>query len=316
MKKWFWGVLTGMALMSFLLVAASFVGWYVQSRPPTVSPNTYLVVEVRGELPEQNPPDIPGQLLGGGGPTTFVPLVRNIEKAGADSRVTGILLKPSGVRAGWAKLEQLRSSLEQFQKRGKKVIALLETGGTKEYFLATVADRVVLSPAGVLDLKGMRAEVSFFKDALGKIGVQADLEHIGRYKNFSDQFTDNRMSDAFREATTSMLDSVYGNFIQTVSMARDRSADEMRNQLEQEGPFEADRALEVGLVDELAYEDQVWKKIEDEAPEPKPEKMEMRAYRRVPRSDAGLAEGERIAIVYAVGNITSGEDEFDPGFGG
>ena len=253
MKKWFWGVLTGMALMSFLLVAASILGWYFQQRPPSVSPNTYLVLEVRGELPEQNPPDIPGQLLGGGGPATFIPLLRNIEKAGADSRIAGLLLKPSGVRAGWAKLEQLRSSLEQFRQRGKKVIALLDQGGTKEYFLATVADQVVLSPAGVLDLKGMRAEVSFFKDMLGKLGVQADLEHIGRYKNFSDQFTDNRMSNAFREATTSMLDSVYGNFIQTVAMARDRGADEMRNQFEQEGPFDAARALDVGLVDELAY---------------------------------------------------------------
>lgn len=316
MKKCFWGVLTGMALMSFLLVAASVVGWFVQNRPPSVSPNTYLVLEVRGELPEQNPPDITGQLLGGGGPATFIPLLRNIEKAGADSRIAGLLLKPSGVRAGWAKLEQLRSSLEQFRGRGKKVIALLEQGGTKEYFLATVADRVVLSPSGVLDLKGMRAEVSFFKDALGKLGVQADLEHIGRYKNFSDQFTANRMSDAFREATTSMLDSVYGNFIQTLATARDLSADELRNQFEQEGPFEAARALDIGLVDELAYEDQVWKKIGDESPEPKPEKMEMRAYRRVPRKDAGLADGERIAIVYAVGSITSGEDEFDPIFSG
>ena len=104
MKKWFWGVLTGMALMSFLLVAASLVGWYLQQRPPSVSPNTYLVVEVRGELPEQNPQDIPGQLLGGGGPATFIPLLRNIEKAGADSRIAGLLLKPSGVGAGWAKL--------------------------------------------------------------------------------------------------------------------------------------------------------------------------------------------------------------------
>ena len=316
MKKWFWGVLTGMALMSFLLVAASLVGWYLQQRPPSVSPNTYLVVEVRGELPEQNPQDIPGQLLGGGGPATFIPLLRNIEKAGADSRIAGLLLKPSGVGAGWAKLEQLRSTLEQFRQRGKKVIALLDQGGTKEYFLATAADQVVLSPAGVLDLKGMRAEISFFKDVLGKLGIQADLERIGRYKNFPDQFTDNRMSDAFREATTSMLDGIYGNFIQTVAAARGRSADEMRQQIEQTGPFEAARALDAGLVDELAYEDQVWKRLEEESPEPKPEKMEMRAYRRVPREDAGLAEGERIALVYAVGNITSGEDEFDPIFSG
>jgi len=316
MKKWLWGVVTGMTLMSLLLVAASLVGYYLQQRPPSVSPNTYLVLEVSGELPEQNPPDISGQLLGGGAPATFVPLLRNLEKAGADSRIAGVLLKPAGIQAGWAKLEELRAALSKFRQQDKKVIALLGQAGAREYYLATVADEVILSPSGLLDLKGMRAEISFFKDMLGKVGIQADLEHIGRYKNFSDQFTENRMSDAFREATTSMLDAVYGNFIGTVAAARDRSADELRSQIEQSGPFEADRAFELGLVDELAYEDEVWERIKTANPEQEPEKMEMRAYRRVPRNDVGLGGGERIALVYAVGSITKGEDEFDPVFGG
>jgi len=316
MKKWFWGVLAGMALMSLLLVAASVVGYYMQQRPPSVAPNTYLVLDVTGELPEQNPPNISGQLLGGGGPATFIPLLRNIEKAGTDSRISGVLLKPEGIRAGWAKLEELRAALEKFRQQDKKVIAVLGQGGAREYYLATVADEVILSPTGFLDLKGMRAEVSFFKDMLGKIGVQADLEHIGRYKNFSDQFTENQMSDAFREATTSMLDAVYGNLVETVAAARDRTPDEIRNQLEQEGPFDADRALELGLVDELLYEDEVWKRIETENPEQEPKKMEMRAYGRVPRSDVGLGGGERIALVYAVGGITNGKDSFDPVFSG
>jgi len=316
MKKWFWGVLTGMALMSLLIVAASVVGYYMQQRPPEVAANTYLVLDVNGELPEQNPRDISGQLLGGGGPMTFVRLLRDIEKAGTDSRIAGVLLKPAGIRAGWAKLEELRAALEKFRQQDKKVIAVLGQAGAREYYLATVADEMILSPAGFLDLKGMRAEVSFFKDMLGKVGIQADLEHIGAYKNFSDQFTENQMSDAFREATTSMLDAVYGNLVETVAAARERPAEEIRNQFEQEGPFEADKALEIGLVDELLYEDEVWKRIETENPEQKPEKMEMRAYGRVPRSDVGLDGGERIALVYAVGSITNGKDSFDPVFSG
>ena len=316
MKNWFWGVLSGMALMSLLIVAASVVGYYMQQRPPSVAPNTYLVLDVTGELLEQNPPNISGQLLGGGGPATFIPLLRNIEKAGMDSRIAGVLLKPAGIQAGWAKLEELRAALERFHQQNKKVIAVLGQAGAREYYLATAADEVVLSPTGFLDLKGMRAEVSFFKDTLGKLGIQADLEHIGRYKNFSDQFTENKMSDAFREATTSMLDAVYGNLVETVATARDRSAEEIRNRFEQEGPFDADKALELGLVDELAYEDEVWKRIEDDNPEQKPKKMEMRAYGRVPRSDVGLGGGERIALVYAVGSITNGKDSFDPVFSG
>src|ERR1700752_1190064 len=101
----------------------------------------------------------------------------------------------------------------------------------------------------------MRAEVMFFKDGLAKLGIQADLEHIGKYKNFSDQFTDNHMSDAFREATTSMLDSIYGNFMQTSAAARHKPVDEMRTTIEETGPFEAKRAQLTGLVDQLQYED-------------------------------------------------------------
>ncbi len=316
MKNWFWGVLTGMALMILLLVAASVVGYYMQQRPPEILPNTYLVLDVRGGLPEQNAPDISGQLLGGGGPMTFIPLLRNIEKAGSDSRIVGLLLKPAGIRTGWAKLEELRSALERFRQQDKKVIALLGQGGAREYYLATVADEVILSPTGLLDLKGMRAEVSFFKDMLGKVGIQADLEHTGDYKNFSDQFTENQMSNAFREATTSMLDAAYGNFIETVAMARGQSAEQIRSQIEEQGPFEADSALEAGLVDELAYEDEVWKRIEDDNPEQEPEKIAIRTYRRVPREDVGLGGSERIALVYAVGSIALGEDEFDPVFSG
>ena len=316
MKKWFWGLLTGMLLMSVLITVAGVLGWYFQQRPPAVRQNTFLLLDLEGEIPEQAPPDISGQIFGGREPTTFIPLLQNIEKAGADARIAGLLIKPSGLRVGWAKLEELRRALEQFRRKRKKVIAFLGTGGTKEYFLATAADKIVLSPVGFLDLKGMRAEVMFFKDALGKLGVQADLEHIGRYKNFSDQFTETRMTDAFREATTSLLDGIYGNFVKTIAAVRHRTAEDMRNWIEQNGPFNAARALESGLVDQLLYEDEVFAQLEKEAGGKKPEKMEMSEYRRVPREAVGLGGEERIAIVYAVGSITGGEDGFDPVFSG
>src|SRR5262249_40987588 len=154
----------------------------------------------------------------------------------------------SGLDIGWGKLQQLRKALDDFQKHGKKLTAVLSVAGTHEYYLASIANKVYLSPAGILDLKGMRAEVMFFKDGLAKLGIQADLEHIGKYKNFSDQFTDNHMSDAFREATASMLDSIYGNFLQGVAASRHKTVDEVRTVIEETGPFEPPRAQLAGLV--------------------------------------------------------------------
>src|ERR1043166_7363691 len=248
MKKWFWGLLTGFFLAFAALFVIGLIGLYLQGRPPKVASNTTLILDLEGDIPEAVPPDIAGQILGEPERITMVSLLQHIEKAAADKRISGILLKTSGLDIGWGKLQQLHHSLEDFQKHGKKLTATLSVAGGREYYLATAANKIYLSPAGVLDVKGMRAEVMFFKDGLAKLGIQADLEHIGKYKNFSDQFTDNHMSDAFREATTSMLDNIYGNFLATVAAARHKSTDEMRTLIEENGPFEPQRAQSSGLV--------------------------------------------------------------------
>ncbi len=309
MKKWLWGVLTGVFLTFALFLIAGLIAWRIRERAPEVRMNTILVLDVHGEYPEQGPSDIPSQLLGGREQTTFLSLIQSIESAAGDQRITAILLKPSDLRMGWAKLEQLRSALEQFKRKGKKVLALIEAGGSREYFLSSVADQVFLSPVGVLDLKGMRVEVMFFKDTLSKLGVQADLEHIGRYKNFSDQFTDSHMSDAFREAENALLDSVYGNFINTIALARHRPADEMRTWIEENGPFNAESANGFSVVDGLRYEDQILDGLKADNPNHEIHRLSFGDYSRVAPPQAG---GDRIAVVYAVGTITSGEDQFDP----
>ncbi len=316
MKKWFLGVLTGFFLVFLLLIAAGLWGWYLRQRAPEVEPNSTLVVEIEGDLPEQAPSDLPGQLLGEPGQLTLLSVVRNIEKAALDRRITAILLKPRDLEMGWGKLQQLRDALDDFQKHGKKLTAVLDVAGSREYYLASVAKEVTLSPAGVLDLKGMRAEVMFFKDGLAKLGVQADLEQIGAYKNFADQFKDNHMSDAFREATTSMLDSIYGNFIQALGTARGKTPEEMRTLIEETGPFEPERAVAAGLVDDLRYEDEVLDRLQQESGDPALHKVSLEDYERVPGSSVGLDKGDRIALVYAVGDITAGEAGFDPTLSG
>src|SRR3990172_6158073 len=236
MKRWFWGFLTGVLFVIVLFVIVGVLSWRMQQRPPEVSSGTTLVLEIQGDVPEQSPTDALGHLLSPEGPLTFISLLRQVEKAETDSRITTILLKPSQLSLGWAKLQQLRRGLEQFQRRGKTIQATLEVAGSPEYFLASVADKIYLSPVGFLDLKGMRAEVMFFKDTLAKIGVEADLERIGPYKNYADQFTDNQMSDAFREVTNSLLDGIYGNFLTAVAASRHRSADDLRALIELHGP--------------------------------------------------------------------------------
>jgi protease-4 len=311
MKRWLYGFLSGILFVFVFFIVLGMVGWYVRQRPPEVERNSTLILELEGAIPEQPPLDLPGQLLGEAEPIGMIPLLRTLERAATDDRIRHVLLKPRNLEVGWAKLEQLRQAVQNVRGTGKKVTALLDVAGTREYFVASAADAICLSPAGILNLKGMSAEVMFFKEGLAKIGVQADLEHIGAYKNFSDQFTEERMTPAFREATSSMLDSIYGNFIRTVAEARGKSPEEMRALIEQSGPFEAERAQVAGLVDELQYEDQVLDDLKQESGEAELRKIEIRDYQRAIAED-WQGGGERIALVYAVGTITSGEDTSDP----
>ncbi len=313
MKRWFAGLITGFFLAFTLITLSGILGWYLGDRPPDVEPGTTLVLELKGDIAEQEAPDLAQQLLGDR--QTFVPFIRTIEKAATDERIDGILLKPLRLGMGWAKLQQIRQSLADFQSTGKKITAVLSVAGTREYYLASVADRIYLSPAGFLDVKGMRAEVMLFKDGLAKLGIQADLEQIGAYKNFADQFKTNRMSDAFREATTAILDNIHEHFLTSVADARGKTLEETRELVEQTGPFEAGRAKLAGLVDELLYEDEVRERLQGDGEE-ELTTMKFSSYRRVPWPDGKWDDGERIAVIYAVGSITSGDDDRDAIFGG
>src|SRR5581483_7638196 len=99
----------------------------------------------------------------------------------------------------WAKLEEMRSDLEQFRKSGKPVFTYLHMPTAREYYLATASDKIYLGPSDVLMLKGMRAEMMYFKKTLDKLGVTVEVEHAGKYKDFGDMFTRSDMSPETRE---------------------------------------------------------------------------------------------------------------------
>src|SRR5450756_721565 len=115
MKRYLWGVFTGVWLVIALLVAGPLLLWLLYSRAPDVRPNTTLILDLHGELPEQPASDIPGQLLGEREPETFLAVIRSIEQASSDKRISTILLKPASLEFGWSKLIELRGALERFK---------------------------------------------------------------------------------------------------------------------------------------------------------------------------------------------------------
>jgi protease-4 len=214
------------------------------------------------------------------------------------------VLQPEGLSAGWAKLQELRLDIEKFKKSGKPVFAYLRQPGTREYYVACGADRIYMGPSEPVMVKGVRAEMMYFKKTLEKIGVSVDIEHAGKYKDFGDMFTRSDMSPETREVMTSVVDDLYGNLVAGIAAGRRKTPDQVHAIID-EGPFTAPQALKAGLVDSLLFEDQMWGEVKERL-KAEPSKVSMDKYSRVTAESLGLGGKSRIAVIVGEGDIVRG----------
>jgi protease IV len=311
MRKYLLGVLSGILLTFLTCFVIVMVAFAVRSSEPAVESNSVLVLPLRGAFPEDAGPDLSLEYLRSGLPLTLLDLRNNIKKAAADDRIRALALDCGGLQVGWAKAQEIRWDIEEFKKSGKPVIAFLQVAATIDYLVASAADQVYMAPEGVLDLKGLRAEPTFYKDTLAKIGIEAEIEHIGKYKSAGEMLSRSSMSDANREVVNSILDEVYGQLLEAVAGSRKTTPDELRRVIDH-GPFIAEQALANGLVDGLKFEDQFYDEIRQRLDLDKMAKIELKRYHKIPMESLGLAGGSRIAVVYGVGQILRGSGKADP----
>lgn len=271
------------------------------------SGSTYLSLGLSTEVPEHPTSDDIGSLLERH-PPSLRTLVESLDRAAGDASVKGVIARIGFLEgAGWGKVQDLRDAIVRFRKSGKPAYAHLEFCGNKEYYLASACSKVYAAPTALLDISGLSAEVTFFRGTLDKLGVQAQFEGVGRYKNAPNQFTETGLTGPHREQMEALVESLYGQYVEAIAKGRGKTAEEVR-QLVDAGPYDGAEALKVGLVDELLYQDQVEAKL-SEAGRTTPS--------RYLRSARGLGMGSRpkLAIVYATGQIVSGESQ-SGGLGG
>jgi protease-4 len=307
MAKFFVGVVVGVLLVffGFVLLFAALLRF--RSKPPEVADNSVVVLRLSGDVPEKPPVELPAILGGGRDGTTIAGVWMNLKKAAADSRVKAAVVEPEGLTCGWAKLEELRSDIEQFRKSGKPVFAYLRNPGGRDYYVALAADRIYLGPEEPLMLKGLRAQLMYFKGSLEKLGVQVEVEHAGKYKDFGDMFTRTNMSPETQEVINSVVDGLWGNVVNRIAEARKKSPAEVRAIVDQ-GPFTASQALKAGLVDELRFEDQMWGELKTRLKlTGDPAKVPFDKYRRA--QEGGTAGKNRVALVVGEGDIVRGSPD-------
>jgi protease-4 len=293
----------GLIVVASLLSAAGV--WFTAAfggRRASVPASTALVLRLDGEL---------GEVEGAGlfdrfveGPSTVRALIEAIGRAKTDRRVKGLVVEPVGGAEFWARSQEIRDAILDFRKSGKKTIAYLEYGGEQEYFLATACEKVVLLPSSVLDLKGLATYEVFLRGAFDKIGVTPDFIHIGDYKTAINTFTQKTYTPAHREMATSLNHDAFDQLVQAIAVARKKSPEKVRA-LFDEGPFIAEDALAAGLVDALLYRDEVEEQVGlgDE------ETTDFSDYVQALPPTFTLSARPKIAVIYAVGTIASGEGQ-------
>lgn len=308
MKKFLLGVLAGLLMAGLFGVVALLVLARLGSPEKSVETGSTLVLRLEGAIPEKPGPDMPFGFLGGAAPPTVTDVWKTLKKAAIDPKIKAVVLMPRGLSIGWAKLQELRSALVAFKASGKPVFVFLRAPRTPEYYLATVAERIYMVPEDMLDMKGIRAEITYFKGAMDKLGIKLEAEHAGKYKDALDTYTRTGMTPESREALDLLLDGLYADLAGTIGGARKKSPDEVKKILD-DGPFLADQAKAAGLVDVVGYEDQFFDEVKAKTGG-EVKKASLGDYLHT--SVSGFEGNNRIAMIIGEGAIVRGGSAPNP----
>ena len=217
-------------------------------------PYNTLQIELTGSLAED---DVLGSLpfRRPTAPDLFT-LTTLLRWAREDEQLSAVVLIIDNLDAGWARLQNLRRSVQALRQAGKYVFVYLAEGGTQEYYLASAANAVAMAPAGHLAVTGLAAETMFFKGALDKLGIEAQVSQAGQYKSAGEPFTRASLSEPHREMMNSLLDDLYDQIVEGVALTRDIDKATVRELIDQ-GLFLSHEARETGLIDHIGYEDDI-----------------------------------------------------------
>lgn len=254
----------------FLVLLAAAIVWSLADRRPEIPEKAALVLAPYGDLVEELSGDPDDRailaLLGERQPETLVrDLVEAVDEAAADERIQALFLKTDSLgRAGLSKLQTLRASIDRFRQSGKKVVAAGDYFSQGQYYLASTADEIHMNPLGLVFVTGYGSYRNYYKEALDKLSVDWHVFRVGEYKSAVEPYLRSDMSPEARESRRRWLTLLWQAYREDVESARgleggalDRYATAFPELLAEHGGDAAAVALELGLVDELAYRDQV-----------------------------------------------------------
>jgi len=233
------------------------------TKPATSKPVKSAVIAVynlRGEL-KDGPPTMAINLEMDGQQSLFR-LLQRFRKIEKDDEVKAVVLSVSDLALGWGQMQELRQAILGLRAAKKDVYCYLEEARPAVYLLATAASKITIVPTGDVALMGMHVEQTYFKGLMDKIGIEADIEHMGAFKGAGEPFTQTGPSEEAKQMIEWLVKDLFEQMVEIVSQGRDIPADKVRSLIDQ-GPFNARQALDAKLVDHAIYVDEMVEALRD-----------------------------------------------------
>jgi protease-4 len=244
-----------------------------------------------------------------------------LKKAAKDDRIKGILLtgsfEPADFGTGYACLKELREAILDFKKSGKQVYAYLEAPTTRDYYVASAASIIYMNPYGEMEMPGLAIVKTYYKNALDKYGVDVQVTRVGKYKSAVEPYILNKMSDADREETTTLITGLWSDFVTAVTRSRPIDATAFQTLVDTDGYITPQHALDAKLVDKLGYFGDVLNDLHGVAPSSDYARIPL-PFKQVAMSDyvsalsSRMLEGSSdkvVAVLYLEGEIVDGWGE-------
>ena len=279
----------------------------------TVKPNSVLYMKLDYEIPDRttdNPfGNINFQTMETSDATGLNEILRNIENAKTDANIKGIYLELSSIPTSTATIQEIRNKLIEFKESGKFIVAYGESYGQSAYYLASIADKIFLNPEGAMDLHGMASQIMFYKHLLEKLDIEMQIVRgpNNRFKSAVEPYFLDKMSEANREQMDKLLGTVWGQILASISQSRNISVEQL-NQIADnlDVLFNAQKALEYGLVDNLYFKDQVLDELKGLTGSNKSINAVGNANYAKSYKDKNVSKNE-VAVIYASGQIFDGK---------
>lgn len=242
-------------------------------------------------------------------------VLKAIEYAKTDSDIKGISILNNSSELGIAQTKALRDQLDDFKKSGKFIYSYADVYSQKDYYLNSVANAIYINPIGELELKGLSAEIMFFKDFEEKSGLKMEIIRHGKYKSAVEPFLENKMSDANREQTTELLNSIWNSVVTDIAKSRNVSVERLNEVADGLLARTPEMAKAEKLVDKIAYEDVYHDDIRKALKVDKNKDYEAVSIadyaEKVATSTIDFEASDKIAIIYAQGEIGNGEGDIN-----